>query len=588
MIHDKRIDDLIKEKQRDAGHRILGSFIKGVANNVTNIKKVDERFLGENLLGFSEGHKMDVLELDIANYDKFVGTPDTFVSVQSLVKDVQGKIQQFGENSYFHGFSEEQISDGIDKYASKLINAASELAFGEGDTSEDLKTDIRVLLKIGIDEFEKRNKEDEAMKNLENSDSANQLPEDQMAGPEDDMQYQGEEPGGDGGESEYGGYEDQNATDEAPAEDTAEDSGTDEQPAEEGEGDTVEYDSYDQEASDSYGSEEAPAEGEEGGEEEAKGEHTAFINTITGQVEIDSYRAYSEELNYVKLAKSGYDIPGLSKEETKYLASLSNIGPGRAWEFIKRSVKIWSAKLGNTQANRDAGWHAEKDINWLEGFNRISVMGFMKFLKVYILLYVVGATIYYPDFFLLFSLDGFISYHIDKFVIRLVYKENATLQKHIKTIIGINEQLIKQCEYIKKQAVEKGDTSTKERAQKIIDKAKDDNAKLEDKWITYNKYGERADLLKQISSSNELAKYSGDQKYFVRGNLTGISESAVDFILDAMVDLEDASYKALGESTGYEFTPDVVSQHKQTMHTFVTLAVLRHKAGLDRDEFYTN
>ena len=576
------------------GHTILGAFIGGVGNNTAYLDEVSYTTLGESFCNFGD-KKLNVLTTEFADPSRFNGDPDTFSGVQELIDMTYTKLDDFISKAEGHGYTLDQIKSGVKKYGQKLIESATSLAFAEGDTSSDLKQDIRVLLKIGIDEFEKRSKEDEQIKEQETGD--NTLPEEGMEG---EVPMEGENPEGTEGmdpgvedDSMYmdnpddgGEYQDDQQGDENFDDNPDEgEENPDDNPDESGDDD---YEALANEAfgDDSTGDDSSSEDDEEDDKDKDKAEGEFARQFFAGSVGYgETYKGSGEAFNYTKMIKQGYKIPNLSKEEEKYLASLSNYGPGRAWEAIKRSFSIAKAKFGSRSANRDASVHADQDYNFLEGFNKMTVLGYLRFLK---LVEVLDATIFtfrfLPTSILLLPIKigaNFIDYQIQKFVLKCVYKNNNALVKHIKTIKAIDQQMIKHLENIKAQSVKLGDRKVTQKCTDLIKKYEDEITKIEEEWEVFNKYGESSqDLAKKLYNKNLVANYSGQMRYLVRGEVTSLSESQMNEIVSEMVDVEEESYKAIGESNGYQFESHDIARHKSLLNTYAVLSVLRNKSGL--------
>ena len=567
------------------GHTILGAFISGVGNNSLYLNDVSYTTLGESFCNFGT-NKLNVLTTEFADPARFNGDPDTFSGIQELIDTTYSKLDEFVSKAEGHGFSREQIESGVKKYGQKLLKSASDLAFGEGDTSSDLKQDIRVLLKIGIDEFEKRSKEDEQMKEQETGD--NTVPEEGMDG---EATVEGNE-GMEGAEGMDPGVEDDSMYMDNPddggefQDDTGNENFEGGEPINDDENenpDDTGDDDYEALANEAFGDDNTgddtgseddvnKDDDEEDDKDKAEGEYARqFFSGSIGYGE--SYTASAEAFNYTKMIKKGYRIPNISKEEEAYLASLANYGPGRAWEAMKRSFTILKSKFGSRAANRDATVHADQDYNFLEGFNKMSVLGYLRFLK---LVEILDATIFtfrfFPGSILLLPIKigaNFIDYQIQKFVLKCVYKNNNALIKHVKTIKGIDQQMIAHLEDIKKQSIKLGDRKVTQKCTELIKKYEDEIQKIEEEWEVFNKYGESSqDLAKKLYNKNLVANYSGQMKYLVRGEVTSLSEHQLNEIVSEMLDVEEESYKAIGESNGYNFDNQDIAKHKSVLNTY--------------------
>jgi len=71
----------------------------------------------------------------------------------------------------------------------------------------------------------------------------------------------------------------------------------------------------------------------------------------------------------------------LTKEEEKYLKSIATVGPANLWRWLARWFSILGNKvLTHGRANNEIEWHADKDVNFIEGFGAINPENFIKFL----------------------------------------------------------------------------------------------------------------------------------------------------------------------------------------------------------------
>ena len=563
-----------KDKVKSAtGHTILGAFIKGVGKNIAYLDGMKYQQLGESFCNF--GEKIDILNPNLADTTRFTGSPETFKGIEDLMKLSYEKIDSFFLSAEGHNFDFEQTKKGLKEYAEKIAKEASQFAFAEGNTDDDIKQDLRVLLKIGIDEFEKRNKEDEmAHEDSEANNVDGEVPE----GVEDDANYEQE------AEDEFsddGGYDDNMEQDSNSPEDDYNN-----------ENDDTSDDSYN-DGNDDY---ESMANEEFGGDDEESEDDTSagessnlYLNQLlqasgfgesTTMQEVTS----GEAVNYTKLLKKGYTIKGLNKEEEKYLKSIATIGPANLWRWLTRWMSILGNKvLTHGKANNEIEWHADKDVNFIEGFGSINPENFIKFLIFDQILGVVIGTVGHPFGLFLLPLNvgvGYVAFKVKEWTLKIIYENSYTAQNHVQVLIKNYERGIDILDDLEKQALKKGDRQTLNKVRKMrygFKKNKDD---LESKWKTVEIYGESYDdLVKRTTDKNTLAKCSGDLRYVVKGELTSFSENEINDIVKDMVNLEEGSFRALGESNNFEFTDSDITKHKQVLHTFALMSVIRHKCG---------
>ena len=570
-----------KDKVKTAtAHTILGAFIKGVGKNIAYLNGMKYQQLGESFCDF--GDKIDILNSKLVDTDRFNGSPETFKGIQDLIQLSYDKIDSFYLSAEGHGFSFEQTKGGLKDYAEKITKEASQFAFAEGNTDDDIKQDLRVLLKIGIDEFEKRNKEDE----MAHEDSEANNVDDVPAGVEDDSQYEQD------ANEEYG----DESTQEPNEEQYEQDSNTPEDDYNNENDDTSDdysddgNDDYESLANEEFGSDE-PAEEDNSGTGESDNYYLNQVLKASGFGESLSYptedkTASSEAINYTRLLKKGYKIKGLTKEEEKYLSSIATIGPANTWRFFKRWLSILGNKvLTHGRANNEVEWHADKDVNFIEGFGAINPENFIKFLIIANIVDVLTTVVVSPFWGMVFlplnAGIGFISFKIEEWIVKIIYENSYTAQNHVQVIIKTYERGIDILEDLEKQALKKGDRSTLHKIRNMMYRFKKNKKDLEEKWRTVNMYGESYDdLVKKTNDKNLLAKCSGDLRYVVNGELTSFSENEINSIVKDMVNLEECSFKALGESNNYNFEDSDITKHKQILHTYALMSVMRHKVGI--------
>ena len=273
-----------------------------------------------------------------------------------------------------------------------------------------------------------------------------------------------------------------------------------------------------------------------------------------------------------------------NNEEEKYLKSIATIGPANLWRWLTRWMSILGNKvLTHGKANNEIEWHADKDVNFIEGFGSINPENFIKFLMFDQILGVVAATVGHPFGLFLLPLNvgvGYVAFKVKEWTLKIIYENSYTAQNHVQVLIKNYERGIDILDDLEKQALKKGDRQTLNKVRKMrygFKKNKDD---LESKWKTVEIYGESYDeLVKRTTDKNTLAKCSGDLRYVVKGELTSFSENEINDIVKDMVNLEEGSFRALGESNNFEFTDSDITKHKQVLHTFALMSVIRHKCG---------
>jgi len=568
-----------KDKVKKAtGYTILGAFIKGVGKNIAYLDGITYQQLGESFCNF--GEKIDVLNTNLTDTTRFNGSPETFKAVEDLMKLSYEKIDSFFLSAEGHNFNFDQVKSGLKQYGEKLATEASQLAFSEGNTDDDIKQDLRVLLKIGIDEFEKRNKEDEMAHEDDEANNVEELPQ----GVEDDSQYEDQANEEYADEPSEDNYEQDSSSPEDDYENENDDTSDDTQ--DDGVSDNDDYESL---ANDEFGEDENNNTEDEGASESSNFylnqllQASGFGENVSYEKD-DNMTAQSEAINYTRLLKKGYTIKGLTKEEEKYLKSIATVGPANLWRWLTRWFSILGNKvLTHGRANNEIEWHADKDVNFIEGFGVINPENFIKFLIFDQVLGVIIGTLAHPFGVLLLPLNvgvAYVSFKIKEWVVKIIYENSYTAQNHIQVLIKNYDRGIEILDDLEKQALKKGDRQTLNKVRKMRYGFKKNRDDLETKWKTVNIYGESYDdFVKKIDNKNTLAKCSGDLRYVVRGELTSFSENELNDVVKDMINLEEGSFKAIGESNGYNFTDSDITRHKQILHTFALMNVIRHKCG---------
>lgn len=580
----KRFDrETLRAYKEDIGYGIVGSYIRGISKDITNLDNFSDNKIGEIFCKFGES-KVDILDPDsMVKVNSFIGDPDKTYPLAESVKLAYDKLDEFLASAEAHNFSLDKIEEGLNTYANKIGGVARELAFGEGDTSEDIKQNLRVLLKIGIDEFDKRAKEDEAIKeqeanddNMAEADDADMDTENQ--GGEDDSDYQD-----DGGEFDENAVDDEFGDDNDTDDNQDNDEFQDDNDQDQGDG----SDEYEQEANEEFGSDDEDQGDDDQGNGSAEASYFSNFGGMTGLGE-DS-QGYGEKLNYSKLLKQGYKIPNLTKEEEYYFKSIANYGIGNFWEAVKRKAKVLKHKVySGDKYQTESGHLTTKDVNFIEDFNNVSVVGYFKMLTyfaIYALAFCFGWNIVAAPLFAPVALvvDGafyYLTIKAGKFLMKFSYENDVVLQQHVKIFIEGNERAIEIYKNIKAQAKAKGDTKTIKRCEKMIFQLEKDNNTMRNEWkVTFSEGKSYEDVLKTIENRNVLANHSSDLTYLVNGQFTSMSERDMKDIVSDLKVLEEDSYKALSESNGY-LSPQAESQHKSTIQLYATIATIKNNLGL--------
>ena len=179
------LSNKIDSIKKQVSYSIMGAYLKGVAKDTAYLGDIKIKALGESFCKFNN-KEIDFSSRDLIDLSDINSAPIAGGTLNSILSATNKKISEFAESLKAHQFDKKAIIDNVLKYASKLQGAAVRVAYGEGVEDDDLKQDIRVLLKEGKNEFIKREQEEEENATPDNAD---------MEGmPEEDLQQQEELP----------------------------------------------------------------------------------------------------------------------------------------------------------------------------------------------------------------------------------------------------------------------------------------------------------------------------------------------------------------------------------------------------------
>jgi len=368
-------------------------------------------------------------------------------------------------------------------------------------------------------------------------DSQSENPNDGGEVVEDDSDYMNEFEEGNGDDYE------QQSEEEFGNEQTEEGS---EETSDENSDDNFE-DDYEDAANEEFGSDDSEDEEENNEDDEIP----------TGESFTSFYedKGYGEALNYTKMLKAGYKIPGLTREEEQYLKSIANYGPGRMWKALERGMKVLSHKFNKNDPEQvDASILMKKDVNYIEGFNKVSIISFFEILKWYMILdtIILSGIVAYkiPEYLFYVTVERsaglFLVYHLGKFTVRMAYKDSKLLQQHLNTYVKSNERAIEIYKDILSQAEKKNDKMVISKCKRRIAKLEKYIYEVKNNWVVSAKENrDIVDILKDIDNNNILANYSSDMKYIVNGEFTSMSEADMMEIIEDTKILEEQSYQAL-------------------------------------------
>ena len=164
-------NEKIKDIKTQVAQTLIGAYLSGVSENVASIgEKTSLKALGETFMNF--GTPIDLVNEDLVNLNDFNSAPKAGGVLSNLIKQSKSKIDNYCDNVKSLNLSLAESVDLAVDFANKVQEAATPLAYSEGSKDEDLKNDIRVLLKEGKQEFIKREKEEELQEKKTTTDVA--------------------------------------------------------------------------------------------------------------------------------------------------------------------------------------------------------------------------------------------------------------------------------------------------------------------------------------------------------------------------------------------------------------------------------
>ena len=236
MLYNKEVKQ-IKEKMIN---QIIGNYLKGAGENAAYLKDVKASNLGAVFLNY--GEKIDLTEDVLVDYNKANPKMQSAGTLSLLIKETCDKIDTFAMKCETMEYPKDVVKRDLTKYANSLLDGVNIVAFSEGESDIDLKSDIKVLLREGREEFNKRIEEEE--KEIEEAQAK------ATADPTSDGEVAEDTPEEDV-EDDSDFIEEEDETTEETPEDDSEEEGTEED--EESDEDDTDYDKL---AQDEYGSDE--------------------------------------------------------------------------------------------------------------------------------------------------------------------------------------------------------------------------------------------------------------------------------------------------------------------------------------------
>lgn len=233
MLYNKEVkqikDQIVKQ--------IIGNYLKGAGENAAYLKEVKASNLGAVFLNYGEA--IDLTSETLVDYNKSNPKMQSAGTLSLLIKETFDKIDRYAMKCETMEYPTAVVKKDLTKYANSLLDGVNIVAFSEGEADIDLKSDIKVLLREGREEFNKRMAEEED-EIKEAQDKATQDPTATEDAPTEEEATDDVE-------------DDSDFIEDTPEEDTDAEEETDETDEEEPEDEETDYDKL---AEDEYGSDE--------------------------------------------------------------------------------------------------------------------------------------------------------------------------------------------------------------------------------------------------------------------------------------------------------------------------------------------
>lgn len=199
-----KLNNKYKLYTKAVAYSILGSYIRGAASESAILSsRLTNKMLGKRICkyGLSESAHIDPLDLKV-DLNNYLTYPDKINYINNLITYAKESMSEmFTSINAVRNLSEDEKILKLKDVAAELATDIGKVAFSEGSVDEELKSDIRLILKEGKERFEKRAKDsrDQAAGNLETMDAPDlgedeKLAQDPMADNEQ-MDGQTEDPG---------------------------------------------------------------------------------------------------------------------------------------------------------------------------------------------------------------------------------------------------------------------------------------------------------------------------------------------------------------------------------------------------------
>lgn len=574
-------NEKIESIKKQTTHTIMGAYISGVAKDTAYISKdTSLKTLGESFCNF--GTEVDLVQNDLVDLSKINTAPKAGGVVSNLIRQSNNKIDGYARNIKTLNLPLAESTELLKEYANKIQKAAINIAFAEGAEDDELKQDIRVLLKEGKDEFIKREQEEQAEEEATLEDE--QAPEF-----EDDTDYtELEEP------------EDEEGLEEEQSEEGFEDAGDEEGFVDE-DGNPIE-EFADPEGDDEF-SDEIPS---------GKFESNIYDTTgLEAHGEASIKHAGNFFVDYDKLVDDGYEL--LEKELDIHHNDIRN----NRSTFAKKLTQFFY-RLTNLNFVKAVG---KIDPNTLEvSFRKNDFDGITK--NMDIILFKNSKSAYYWNYiFTVYATCVSLLFTPAFLISRPFYfwltKKNVWEAGIFRIFDSIEKKYMDTtaqklaCEHLKEtlvdligQAKAKKDEKRLEQWTKAVDAIDEHHATLEkqvnelkekikaknEKIVIAESFNLPVELMndekafnKALNDRNLLKSYSEDYRYLYNGELISVTPFEMDKMKKDLLAIEKSSVQALGESAGISNvleSDELQLAHKATVNELAVVMVARNRFGL--------
>ncbi len=155
MLYNKEVkqikDQIVKQ--------IIGNYLKGAGENAAYLKEVKASNLGAVFLNYGEA--IDLTSETLVDYNKSNPKMQSAGTLSLLIKETFDKIDRYAMKCETMEYPTAVVKKDLTKYANSLLDGVNIVAFSEGAADTDLKSDIKILLREGREEFNKRMSEEE-------------------------------------------------------------------------------------------------------------------------------------------------------------------------------------------------------------------------------------------------------------------------------------------------------------------------------------------------------------------------------------------------------------------------------------------